>query len=431
MRRGPGVLVPPALHVRDVLGRGQERPPADPVGRRVGHELRPQPAVQLAQQGATVAITSRSMDKGAAAAAEIAERGNTADVPVFGLDLGSFASIRDCAKTILDKFDRLDVLVNNAGAMLSDQRQTVEGFEMTLGGNHLGTFLLTSLLLDRLRTTGKARIVTVASIAHRGARNVELSDFYEQPNYRGMTAYSKSKLANILFAREISRATELLRRPPLAGADLIALQEMDDEGVDRIARSLRLDYVYYPATIHPTTGKPFGPAILSRWPIERSWKVILPHPSRTRGQRRTATAAVLRIRGVPVLAYAVHLETPVQITPSEREDQARTILRDAASFPGPVVIAGDFNEAEGGAVEWLLQRGFVDALSQHHAGEPTWRALGGLFANTLDHVLSKRTLFAVDAWVLRRGHSDHWPLVVRLRRAGARSTGVLDEAPHD
>jgi endonuclease/exonuclease/phosphatase family metal-dependent hydrolase len=151
---------------------------------------------------------------------------------------------------------------------------------------------------------------------------------------------------NIRFAREISRATEVLRRPPLAGADLIALQEMDDQGVDRIARSLRLDYVYYPATIHPTTGKPFGPAILSRWPIERSWKVILPHPSRTRGQRRTATAAVLRVRGVPVLAYAVHLETPVQITPSEREDQARAILRDAASFPGPVVIAGDFNGEE-------------------------------------------------------------------------------------
>ena len=171
-------------------------------------------AVQLAQQGATVAITSRSMDKGAAAAAEIAERGNTADVPVFGLDLGSFASIRDCAKTILDKFDRLDVLVNNAGAMLSDQRQTVEGFEMTLGGNHLGTFLLTSLLLDRLRTTGKARIVTVASIAHRGASNVELSDFYEQSNYRGMTAYSKSKLANILFARELAH------REKSAGSDV-------------------------------------------------------------------------------------------------------------------------------------------------------------------------------------------------------------------
>ena len=167
---------------------------------------------------------------------------------------------------------------------------------------------------------------------------------------------------NIRYAQEIARATALLRRAPLAGADLIALQEMDETGVDRIARSLGLDYVYYPATIHPTTGRYFGPAILSRWPIERSWKVILPHPSRTRGQRRTATAAVLRVRGVPVLAYAVHLETPVQITPGERVDQARTILEDAAPFAGPVVIAGDFNGEEIGVTmreagyRWLTDR---------------------------------------------------------------------------
>lgn len=169
------------------------------------------------------------------------------------------------------------------------------------------------------------------------------ADYAAGPDTAGAAAAVRVVSFNIRFAEEIDRATEILERPPLAGADLIALQEMDDRGVDRIARALHLDYVYYPATVHPTTGKLFGPAILSRWPIERSWKVILPHPSRTRGQRRTATAAVLRIRGVPVLAYAVHLETPVQITPGEREDQARTILRDAAGFPGPVVIAGDFN----------------------------------------------------------------------------------------
>ena len=162
-------------------------------------------AVQLAQKGATVAITSRSMAKGAEAAADIQKRGGTNTVAVFGLDLGSFDSIRDCATAVLNKFDRLDVLVNNAGAMLSDQRETTEGFEMTLGGNHLGTFLLTSLLIDRVRAAGKGRVVTVASIAHRGASGVVLADFHKQENYRGMTAYSKSKLANILFARELAR----------------------------------------------------------------------------------------------------------------------------------------------------------------------------------------------------------------------------------
>ncbi len=162
-------------------------------------------AVQLAQKGATVAITSRSLDKGAAAAADIQKRGAVAEVAVFGLDLGSFASIRDCAAAVRNKYDKLDVLVNNAGAMLSDQRETQEGFEMTVGGNHLGTFLLTSHLMDAVRAATKGRVVTVASIAHRGASDVALSDFQKQANYRGMTAYSKSKFANILFARELAR----------------------------------------------------------------------------------------------------------------------------------------------------------------------------------------------------------------------------------
>ncbi len=171
-------------------------------------------AVQLAQKGATVAITSRSAAKGAEAAQDIQERGGVTSVPVFGLDLGSFDSIRDCAAQVLAKFDRLDVLVNNAGAMLSDQRMTNEGFEMTVGGNHLGTFLLTSLLIDRIRQAGKGRVVTVASIGHRVASNVVLSDFHEQANYRAMTAYSKSKLGNILFARELAK------RERAAGSDV-------------------------------------------------------------------------------------------------------------------------------------------------------------------------------------------------------------------
>jgi endonuclease/exonuclease/phosphatase family metal-dependent hydrolase len=213
---------------------------------------------------------------------------------------------------------------------------------------------------------------------------------------------------NIRFAREIARATALLRRPPLAGADLIALQEMDETGVDRIARSLGLDYVYYPATIHPTTGRYFGPAILSRWPIERSWKVILPHPSRTRGQRRTATAAVVRIRDVPVLAYAVHLETPVQITPGEREDQARAILEDAAGFAGPVVIAGDFNGEEIGIT--MRQAGYrwlTDGVG------PTVSFF------SWDHIFARGLMPArpgPSAGVVRRinGASDHRPIWAAL-----------------
>ena len=105
---------------------------------------------------------------------------------------------------------------------------------------------------------------------------------------------------NIKESQEIDRAIEVLQSDSLRGADVVMLQEMNESGVDRIARSLRLNYAYYPAVIHHRTGDYYGPAILSRWPIERSWKVQLPYGSWDRGQRRTATAAVVRANGLPV-----------------------------------------------------------------------------------------------------------------------------------
>jgi len=148
---------------------------------------------------------------------------------------------------------------------------------------------------------------------------------------------------NIKLGRRIDRAIEVLKGDSLRGADILTLEEMDEAGTDRIARALGLNYVYYPGSIHPTEHKYFGPAVLSRWPITRSWKVLLPHRSRTRHQRRTATAAEILVRGRTIRVYGVHLETPGGAPDAVREDQVRTILTDAAPFAGPVVIAGDFN----------------------------------------------------------------------------------------
>jgi endonuclease/exonuclease/phosphatase family metal-dependent hydrolase len=131
---------------------------------------------------------------------------------------------------------------------------------------------------------------------------------------------------------------------------------MDETGVDRIARALRLNYVYYPSSIHPSNGSYFGPALLSRWPIERSWKLVLPHEARIRHQRRTATAAIVRVRGQPVRVYAVHLETQLRISEAARRDQVLAILSDAQAFAGPVVIAGDFNSY--GIGPMLVRRGY-------------------------------------------------------------------------
>ena len=162
-------------------------------------------AVDLARLGATVALTARDEAKGAASLAEVRRRAGTDDVHVVPLDLASFASIRSAADEVLERWDRLDVLVNNAGGILSDRRETAEGYEMTFGVNHLGHFLLTGLLADRLRASAPARVVTVASLAHRMAPGgLTWSDLQRERRYVATVAYNESKLANVLFTMELA-----------------------------------------------------------------------------------------------------------------------------------------------------------------------------------------------------------------------------------
>jgi endonuclease/exonuclease/phosphatase family metal-dependent hydrolase len=215
---------------------------------------------------------------------------------------------------------------------------------------------------------------------------------------------------NIKLGRKIDRAIEVLNSDSLRNADVIALQEMDEVGVERIARALKLNYAYYPGSIHPTDHRYFGPALLSRWPVEGSWKVLLPHAGLIRHQRRTATAAVLRIRGERVLAYAVHLETQLKISESSREDQVLAILRDAGPFPGPVVIAGDFNSE--GIGPFLVRHGF------------TWltaRVGPSISFFSWDHIFVRRLSPTSGVGLVKdvRGASDHRPVwgVVVQRKA--------------
>ena len=163
-------------------------------------------AVGLAGLGARVVITSRNEERGRSAQKEIADRSGSDSVEVMSLDLASFTSIRAFAADVLDRFDHLDVLVNNAGLILRRRAETQDGFEETFGVNHLGHFLLTDLLLERLRAGAPARVVVVSSDAHKGARQgLDFDDLQAEHKYRWAKAYSKSKLANIYFARELSR----------------------------------------------------------------------------------------------------------------------------------------------------------------------------------------------------------------------------------
>jgi NAD(P)-dependent dehydrogenase (short-subunit alcohol dehydrogenase family) len=166
-------------------------------------------AVALARAGATTVITARDRARGEAAVADIRSRSNSerADVVVF--DLASIASIRKGASNLLARCDRIDVLINNAGLVLSDRRETADGFEATFGINYLGHFVLTLLLLDRIKQSAPARIVNVASTAHKGARTgLDFDDLQSTRRYAGMQVYSKSKLANIYFTTELARRLE-------------------------------------------------------------------------------------------------------------------------------------------------------------------------------------------------------------------------------
>jgi endonuclease/exonuclease/phosphatase family metal-dependent hydrolase len=149
---------------------------------------------------------------------------------------------------------------------------------------------------------------------------------------------------NIQFAREIDAAIALLAAEAVLRApDVLALQEMDEAGVERIARAFDLNYVYYPSAVHPVNGRNFGNAVLSPWPILASRKLPLPHRNRTRGLERAAVVATVDVGGAPLCVYSIHLETPFALGDDERRDQVRAILADAAAAPDPVLIAGDLN----------------------------------------------------------------------------------------
>ena len=164
-------------------------------------------AAALASMGARVLITARNADKGRAAVASISQRlQGEGRVQLVAFDLADLTSVRRGAAEILEQTPRLDVLVNNAGLVLSERAETVDGYEATFAINHLGPFLLTNLLLDRMTESAPARIVNVASTAHNAARQgIPFDDLQSTHGYRGMHVYGQSKLANILFTLELSR----------------------------------------------------------------------------------------------------------------------------------------------------------------------------------------------------------------------------------
>jgi retinol dehydrogenase-12 len=162
-------------------------------------------ARELARKGARIVLVGRSGARCEATAAMISrETGNPA-VEYLVADLSSQADVRKLAREFLDRNDRLDVLVNNAGAFFTKRLESVDGIEMTFALNHLGYFLLTNLLLDALKGSSPSRVVSVASEAHRIVSKIDFDDPQGARKYGGWHAYGQSKLANILFTTELAR----------------------------------------------------------------------------------------------------------------------------------------------------------------------------------------------------------------------------------
>ncbi len=160
-------------------------------------------AVALAEMGASVVITARDERKGRAAQREIKERSGV-DVDVLFADLGSLADVRRLADDYKSRNDKLHVLINNAGAINAQRLETQDGYEMTFGVNHLAHFLLTDLLLELIKSSAPARIINVSSGAHTGA-TVDFDNLQGEDGYSGIRAYGQSKLANVLFTKELAR----------------------------------------------------------------------------------------------------------------------------------------------------------------------------------------------------------------------------------
>lgn len=214
---------------------------------------------------------------------------------------------------------------------------------------------------------------------------------------------------NIKEGRHVAEATSALAgHRDLRQADIVVLQEMNAQAVEAIARALRMNSAYFPAT-HEPGGPDWGNAVLSPWPIEDARKLVLPHLGRIRRRARTATSVLVRHRSGPIRVYSTHLGSPWDTGEGSRRDQARAILDDADTTSGPVIVAGDFNSEKigplfesrgycwptrwagptvhGYAVDHVFARGLCDGTGRARAGvardvkdasdhRPVWAVLG-------------------------------------------------------
>ena len=165
-------------------------------------------AIDMAKRQARVIMACRSVERGEKAAEDVRRASGSSNVVFQQLDLASLTSVRRFCERVLKKEPHINILINNAGIMACPYWKTEDGFEMQFGVNHLGHFLLTNLLLDRLKEAPAARIVNVSALAYVWAKGINFDDINSEKFYQPITAYCQSKLANVLFTRSLAKRLE-------------------------------------------------------------------------------------------------------------------------------------------------------------------------------------------------------------------------------
>lgn len=219
---------------------------------------------------------------------------------------------------------------------------------------------------------------------------------------------------NIAFANDIEQAIhDLQEAPDLRDADILLLQEMDEIGTEMIARTLGYNYVYYPASVHSHTDRNFGNAVLSKWPIEMSEKIILPHHSPKNDQIRIAVRALLTIDGKQVPVYSVHTET-IWLDNESRADQITYLTEIVESDEPHVIVGGDFNTIT------LKDELFLNEQMAAAGLEDMTKNIGNTFelgrvGLMLDHIFA-RGMTHLDAGVWQESDaSDHDPVWAKMK----------------
>jgi endonuclease/exonuclease/phosphatase family metal-dependent hydrolase len=228
---------------------------------------------------------------------------------------------------------------------------------------------------------------------------------------------------NVKFSRYVDRALQLLEKSQaLQDLDILALQEMDEAGVEKIARRLSLNYVYYPAVVHSAHGKNFGNALLSPWRILEDRKIFLPHSGQIEKMQRIAVAATFKIGKLKLRAYSLHLGTALEILPRQRKHQVEAVLTDAEKFSGPIIIVGDMNAR--GIGRFLERQGYFWATK-------SVRRTISLFA--WDHIFIRNFEGSPkgEVGVVKdnRQASDHKPVWMVLRLNGQRGPAIPKRRP--